>query len=1347
MEKKMYLCSMKRLYILLLTYYMLLPVAAQKIVPHQFTTVNGLSDNSALCALRDSYGLLWVGTENGLNYLDGLRVQSYRDILTRANSNEINTVKSLFEHNRDIWMGGSSGLYVFDRQNNRYYRFSKRTRYGVTISSAVPKIFETDNGLVWILTHGQGIFIYDTQADSLWQDSRHGSFFTDAAVGPDCLVYAVTLDKNLIVFRDNGQYLQQYSFPDITSDKNSVSITSTATDLWLGYDTKLLRLDADGIEQQGFFPALGSIHSLVSDSRGGLYIGSDNGVMRYDPDTRELVSVSKAGDGRMALTDNMVNCLEWDADSTLLVLTRMGGVNMIQTKEGPFLFVPLPDEVSSTDRNIVRALCRGPHGELWMGTDRGIYRGNYSKHEIVHYAYDRIPYETTSLMMNGNDLWIGTRHNGIRVMNIETGDIKAYTFSANIPYTIPSNEINSIYRTSHGDIYVLTNWGLDRFDPSNGHFYGFANISANTSFICMQESANGWLWTSSSNRGLYCRRTAGGSFERFMSKTIRQQTVVVMHKDSRGDFWVATNGGGLYRFNDQQGDFERYDKEGSPLYNQAVSFIEEDSQHALWLGTLAGIIRISPSRDIRDLQVFGNVRNFDVTQVQRSSCAYGYGFVLFGGNGGIYRFSTSMVKSNTDMQHVYIDAISFPFAGNNEEERRRLMLDGPLYTRQEIELPYSNNTITLHFASARYSDNPEAKYEYMLEGYDQTWALGTTTPEATYVNLPPGNYKFLLRRVGQANPDIYAQLAITILPPWYRTWLAYLIYILIVVSIVFYFYSRTKRRLKRRYERQMQTFQQEQEKQTFQSKIRFFIDLVHEIRTPLTLISLPLEQMEDSQLSDENRHHAQSIRRNMNYLLGITNQLLDFQKQENGGIPLVRRKTDLCHMLNEIYQQFDDAVRIQGKNICLELPEEPVIAFVDSDKLTKVMTNLVGNAVKYAKSEIIIRLHTDADDKTAIDVIDDGNGVPPEERDKIFDRYYQIGKDSTAATLGTGLGLAYAKMLAEVHNGDLCYEDAPGGGSCFTLILPVGQAPDTGVQDEIVEDTGVQEEAAIDEEVLKENAEDNEAEDSEASGATIHRSTFRILLAEDNEELLHTTTNALRKWYKVIKAHDGVEALDLLKYQEVDIVVTDVMMPRMDGIELCSRLKEDIDTSHLPVIMLTAKTAVDAKVEGMESGANIYLEKPFAIRQLHLQIENLLRLRQQFYERMRKIDGMSSVATLSDSQLGMTQQDLQFIERMQQLVEENMRDEEFNIDNLAEQLNMSRSSFYRKIKGLTGMTPTNYLKTARMNQAAYLLCQGYRSSEVCERIGFTSTSYFAKCFRTHFGCLPKDYIQNRSEEE
>ncbi|MGI6242518.1 MAG: hybrid sensor histidine kinase/response regulator transcription factor [Prevotella sp.] len=1284
----------------------------------QFTTGNGLSNNSALCALRDSYGMLWVGTENGLNCFDGLRMRSYRDMVMGLNPIETNSVKSLYEYGDDIWLGGTSGLYVFDRKENRCKPFDVRTRYGVKISSTVPKILNTDNNLVWILTQGQGMFIYDTRADSLYQDSRHGNHFCDAAMGRDGLIYAVTLTGQLVVFRGDGKYVRTLEVPNYRVDKNPVSIVNANGTLWLGHNITLSRLTTGGIEPQAVFKQLGAIRCLSSDQQGRLLIGSDEGVFRYTASTNHLENVDQLFPGGAELTDNTVNNLVWDSDSTLIVLTHMGGVNMLPMQENGFTFIPLPSKAGSA-HNFVKAMCWGADGELWLGSDGGLYRGNYRDRSFTPYAHDKMPYEVTTLMLDGRNLWIGTRHNGIRVLNTQTGAIKAYTFSANKPYTIQSNEINSFYRTKRGTIYVMTSWGLNRFDAKDEHFYGYPNLSAMSSFVGMLETSNGWLWASSSNRGLFCKRTENGLFDVFASKTLGQRTVVTMHQDRQGDFWVGTSGGGLYRYDSSQGDFERYDLEGSVLHDQAISFIEEDTHGALWLGTEAGIIRISPSRDIHDVQVYGRVQNFYIAQLRSSSFDRDFENVIIGDDGGVYSFNTNQLQPITDFQRVYLNDISFPFASDNEAERKRLGLEVLLYTREKIKLPYSDNSFTLHFASARYRSMPATRYEYMLEGFDKMWAHGTTTPEATYANLPPGDYTFLLRYVGQTDESKMARLHITILPPWYRTWLAYLCYILLLGVAGYYLYSRAQRRLKRRYQQQMQEFQMEQEKETIQSKIRFFIDLVHEIRTPLSLISLPLEQMENGELSETNRRHTKSIRRNMNYLLDITNELLDFQKQENGGITLVLRSVDLNRMLHDIYDQFKDAVEVQGKQLQLQLPEKPMVTSIDKDKMKKVMMNLVGNALKYTNKEIIIRLEEIADGRVRISVIDDGDGVSPEEKDKIFERYYQISNDRTEASFGTGLGLAYAKMLAEAHKGELHYEDAPGGGSCFVLTLPV-------VVSKQAEEQGTVGLADV---------------KTETEAETPHQTSFRVLLVEDNEDLLKATSEALRSWYKVVKARDGVEALEILKYHEVDVIVSDVMMPRMDGTELCRRVKQNLEISHLPIILLTAKTTVEAKVEGMESGADVYLEKPFAIRQLHLQIENLLRLRQQFYERMRSFDGTSPVVQ-GESSLGLNQQNMEFIEQLQKSVKENMGEEDFSIDTLAEQLNMSRSSFYRKIKALTDMTPTEYLKTARMNQAAVLLKQGCRSTEVAQSVGFTSSSYFAKCFKAQFGCLPKDYAAN-----
>lgn len=1310
---------MKRLLLLILSCLCgLVGALAQFANMGQFTTANGLSNNSALCALRDSYGMLWVGTENGLNYFDGLRLRSYRDMVTGLNPSETNSVKSLFEYDRDIWFGGSAGLYVFDRKQNRYKSFDVRTRYGVKISSTVPQILATDNDLVWILTQGQGMFIYDTKADTLYQDSRHGSYFCDAAVGKDGLVYTVTLTGQLVVFRGDGQYIRTLEVPGYQVDKNPISIVDVHGTLWLGHNTTLSRLATGDIEPQSVFTLLGAIRCLSSDQQGRLLIGSDEGVFRYTTGSNHLENLSRSLPGGVELTDNAVNNMEWDGDSTLIVLTRMGGVNMLPIQESGFVFIPLDTNTTSA-HNFIKAMCWGEHGELWLGGDGGLYRGNYGDRHISRYAHDKLGYEVTSLMLDGENLWIGTRHSGIRVLNTRTGVVKAYTFSANEPYTVQSNEINGIYRTSRGEIYVLTSWGLNRFDAEHEHFYGYYNLSAMTSFVGMLETSNGWLWASSSNRGLFCKRQTDGQFDAFVSKTIGHRTVVTMHQDRQGDLWAGTSGGGLYRYNSSLGDFERYDREGSILHDQAISFIEEDNHGSLWLGTEAGIMRISPSRDIHDVQIYGRVQNFDITQLRSSLFDQGSGSIIIGGDGGVNTFNTNQLQPVTDLQRVYLNDISFPFVSDNDAELKRLGLDVLLYTRDEIELPYTDNSFTLHFASARYSSMPATRYEYMLEGFDKTWAHSTNTPEATYANLPPGDYTFLLRYVGQTDEGGMARLRITILPPWYRTWLAYLCYVLLLVVSGYYLYSHAQRRLKRRYQQQMQKFQMDQEKETIQSKIRFFVDLVHEIRTPLSLISLPLEQLEEGTLSEANRKHTKSIRRNIDYLLDITNELLDFQKQEHGGITLVLRSVNLNRMLHDIYDLFKDAVEVQGKQLQLQLPEKAIETSIDKDKMKKVMVNLVGNALKYTNREIIIRLEDIPNGCVRISVIDDGKGVKAEEQSKIFERYYQIGNDTTGASFGTGLGLAYAKMLAEAHEGELHYEDAPGGGSCFALTLPI-------VASKPSEDQHPSELAEVPSETEEEKP---------------RQTSFRVLLVEDNEDLLKATSEALKGWYKVVKARDGVEALDLLQHHEVDVIVSDIMMPRMDGTELCRRVKQNLDISHLPIILLTAKTSVEAKVEGMESGADVYLEKPFAIKQLHLQIENLLRLRQQFYERMRGFDGVSPVVQ-GDSSLGLNQQNMEFIERLQKSVQENIGEEDFSIDTLAEQLNMSRSSFYRKIKALTDMTPTEYLKTARMNQAAVLLKQGCRSTEVAARVGFTSSSYFAKCFKAQFGCLPKDYAMS-----
>lgn len=1288
----------------------------------KYTAADGLSDNTVLCALRDSYGFVWLGTNNGLNCFDGRQNTVFRNMVENEASYENNTITAVFEYDGEIWLGGSFGLYIYNRLTNSFRQFSRRTHYGVNIASTVQRITEGPDGLIWIGTLGQGVFTYDPASGRLTQDSRHGSFFSDI-VAADGRVFLATLQGNVVVCSAGGDYIAQYAIPGYVSDKNSICLEHVGRQLYIGCDRGLYRLLPDGqaIEPVPTPLANRAIRSLCAKGSHELLIGTEEGIYTLDlGDGLRLQRFDNPADHQGALSDLTVNRMMWDADSTLWVMTQMGGVSYMPTSRTPVTAVSV-DNPRSGRSMMLRSFCEMPDGRLWVGSDAGLMVFDPQTQQFTE-ATPALRQEINVLMADGDDLWIGTRHDGIYVVSTKGAPLRHYQYSATTPYTVTSNEINALLRTSQGDIYVGTSWSLCRFDRLTENFMWFAEIGSMTNVTSLTEDADGCVWAASSNHGLFRQTAPGAGFHNYLysshqAGTISSNYVTTVFADHEGTVWAATNGSGICRYMASTNSFEPFGNLSTPLQEQQAYFIIEDQQGNLWIGLESGIAKVGPERSPADIQIVKSAANLMREQKPHNSAVMtSRGEIYAGRNGVLAHFRPEQIVVSSQRLPVYITSVSLPYSPADRQPA------ASLYTGQALTLPFADNSFTLHFASPRFMADDDVRYEYMLSGVDQTWARGTRNAEATYANVQPGHYEFILREAGSDQPDSYARLEITVLPPWYRTTLAYIVYALLIAAAVVLAVSRYNRLLTRRYNRRMEEFRSRQEKENFESKISFFINLVHEIRTPLTLMSLPLEAIENISEASSLKSHTAAIRRNMNYLLGITNQLLDFQKAERGRIDLDLRNCDVGQLLSEAAAQFDDAMQVQGKRLQLQLPDAPITTALDREKVLKVLMNLLGNAFKYARSEVIVRLEQTDDDRLCISVIDDGPGVPPQEKEKIFDVYHQIAGDATAKNLGTGLGLAYARMLAEAHGGELTEQDPPGGGSDFSLTLPIkatSNLPQVG-------------------EALQTAHEASPTGGRLEGAQRLEGASHRILIVEDNEELLQMTSDALRQYYRIVKARDGVEALDVLRHQDIDVIVSDVMMPRMDGNEMTRRLKQDINTSHIPVILLTAKTSVEAKVEGMESGADIYLEKPFSVKQLHLQITSLLRMRQNFHERMRQIDG-ATAATTAEGPLGINQQDLLFMQRLQRMVSENMRDEEFSIDLLAEQMAMSRSSFYRKIKALTDQTPIEYLKTQRLERAAQLLRQGGRINEVAEQVGFTSSSYFAKCFKARFGVLPKDY--------
>ena len=1309
-------------------------LSAQPTIFKKYTTADGLSDNTVLCGLCDSYGFMWLGTSNGLNCFDGTLNTIYQNMVEEGSTYENNIITSLFELDGDIWFGGSFGLYVYHRQSNSFSRFDRQTTYGVVIGSTVQRIVQGPDSLVWIGTLGQGLFIYDPRSGQLQQDSRHGAFITDIVNTGSNNMAAVTMYGNILFYQPDGTFVEQYSIPGYVSDKKTISLEYLPNHLFIGTDRGLYHLQK-GQTTPLPLPLAGKsadIRTLRLKSSTELLCGTDQGIYTYNISTGATTRFDHPTDDLYGLSDVIVNELLWDRDSTLWVMTEMGGVNYLPNQRASVQTMHLPKRTADSQRKMIRAVCETPSGDLWVGSDEGLFYYDRTKQELSTAGFPDLRQEINVLMLDGDDLWIGTRHEGIIVMNTATRQLRRYQYSADRPYTVTSNEINSLLRTRSGDIYVGTSWSLCRFDRQTENFMWYAEIGSMTNVTHLCEDQNGCVWAASSNHGLFQQTAPRGGFRNYnynrqVPGAITSNYVSTVFCDHSGVIWVATNGGGLCRFRPESADFERFGSDGSVLQEKQVYFIVEDNRHNLWMGSEDGMLMIDSTRTSSRVPMLPANGGILRAQKPRNSAVITANGELFSGRYDLLvHFRPDHIEFDRQSHPLYITSVTLPYHSDDGDVQ---LESRPLYTSGELSLPFADNSFTLHFSSPRFNEATTTRYEYMLKGLDNHWARGTKNAEATYANVPPGDYEFLLREAGNDNEADYARLRITVLPPWYRTTLAYVLYVLLLLAAIAAVVWRYNKVLKRRYSRRMRAFQTKQEKENFESKIRFFINLVHEIRTPLSLISLPLEQIEEDNNDEQTKVHTAAIRRNMNYLLGITNQLLDFQKAENGRVQLQLRRCDVGQLLRDVYEQFDDAMSVQGKHMQLQLPEQPISTSLDVDKIQKVMMNLVGNAVKYAHTEVIVRLEQTAVEQLCISVIDDGPGVPPAERDKIFDLYYQIGHDDVANTLGTGLGLSYAKMLAHAHNGDLQVKDAVGGGSNFMLTLPISE--------EAAAATTTAAATAAELKTVETLAETADEEQASASR------TFHVLIVEDNEELLHMTSEALRRHYRILKARDGLEALDVLKHQDVDVIVSDVMMPRMDGIELCQHVKQHIEYSHIPVILLTAKTSVEAKLEGMQSGADIYLEKPFSAKQLHLQILSLLRMRQQFYERMRNLDSQSPATAMAEGELGMTQQDLLFMERLQQLIDENMRDEAFSIDILAEQMNMSRSSFYRKIKALTDITPIEYLKTKRLERAAQLLRQGSRINEVAERVGFSSSSYFAKCFRQKYGVLPKDYSDQK----
>lgn len=767
--------------------------------------------------------------------------------------------------------------------------------------------------------------------------------------------------------------------------------------------------------------------------------------------------------------------------------------------------------------------------------------------------------------------------------------------------------------------------------------------------------------------------------------------------DRIGNIWAGTSGKGLWLM--EEDDFKPFII--SSIYGNAklIYSIEQDADGYMWVCTDIGIVKIEPETGSMLTIIAYEEARSENRFLYRASLRSSSGVMYFGREEGLLAFYPAGSLVNEISPTVSINSMSF---------RNGRTTINNLHLQREITLPYSCNSFTLTFSVHSYQDPQNNSSTYSLSSVDEQ-GIWSRENIATYSNLRPGKYVFMVR--GKNNDGVESEqpaiLKIIITPPWWLSRLAFVFYTLIGIALAAYVYCLWKRRFDKKYSDRLRMSREAIEQEAYQQKINFFLGMVHEIRTPLTIMKLSLDNVISSKSQDKGS--VQSLQNNLDYMMETVNGILTFHKKDSGGTPLILSRTDIVRTCRTIVARFDDTAKLKKITLDVDLPDDPIYIMADEAFLSKIIMNLLSNAFKYAASTISLSVRK-SDGSVFVRVTDDGPGVKSAEKEKIFEMFYKAAGDKVAEASGLGVGLAYSRQLALEHEGTLELDDRVAAGASFVLTLPLLLEK----RKELIDESGA---------ALPETKSDEDKP--------------RVLLVEDNVELVTNMERRLSQWYSVRVAYNGEEALRLVEAEDTDIIVSDVMMPVMDGMELCRQIKGKVEYSHIPFILLTAKINVDDKKEGMESGADAYVEKPFSITQIHHQIMNLIRLRDSLREKVSQEVGRNAL----EMPKMQNARDAQFMSLINAAIEEQIRKADFSIEVMADTMCMSKANFYRKFKAITGTSPNEYMKTYRLNRAAAMIAEGARINEAADAVGFESSSYFAKCFKAKFGVLPNDYLK------
>ncbi len=1313
---------------------------------NHLTRDDGLSSNRVNYIAEDSLGFIWFATEEGLNMFDGYGFETFNDLPSAGNNVPDNAISCLLEDRKkpNFWLATHQGLVYFDRHRKTFrlvlsHELKATDARNINIAS----LCFDHHGNLWIAT-SDGLFSWNDSAALLTTIiPRKGKDTSNIKV-----LYRdrrgrmwIGSEAGLFLFREQDSTVTGFYGGIIRNV--SIITEDSHHDFLLGTDRSgmyILDGEPGGKILKHFSRESGDlitnrIFGIIEDTPGVYYIlNRDGGLYTYDR-KRDLLKYdpydihNPDGINSTALISGYRS-----SQNIIWIGTYNSGVNYLDKAQKKFMLYRVNFKENGLFNNNIRALAEDSEGYIWVGTKEGggLSRFDKKNNSFRNFRKSNRPgglrddYIFSVCELDTTHLLIGTFREGLALFDKKRETFRYFTHQEEDTTSLFDNRVYCVFRDRSGLIWVGNFKNLQLFDPQSERFTTFKKILRPR---CFCEEDEDRLWIGTQNYGLYLLNKSNGRVTTLMNdpsdtNSLCSNDIYALEKDREGFLWIGTKQG-LNRYNPATGRFHRFTvKEGMPANWVRGLLIDDDGN--IWVSTTNGITKYERKKnifhtyDVRD-RLQGNEFERYVALKTRD------GYMLFGGHNGFNMFRPEEIIDNRRIPGIFITGFDLFNREVIPGEKNSPLSTDILFTKKII-LKHNQTAITLTYLALNYTSPEKNQYAYILEGFDQGWIRAGTKRSAVYTNIPPGEYVF---RVMGSNNDNYwnregATLSLTILPPPWKTGWAYFIYALVFTGIFLAIRRILIVRIEQKKLLEYERIDKKRIQEMNQEKLRFFTNISHEFRTPLTLIAGPLEKLLGRKgLRAEEKNLLHLMKNNVQRLLMLVNELMEFRKAEHGLLKLKVTGNDLAGTIRENIECFEDKAKEKKITITFEEPEGKMTGWYDRNIINKVLFNLFSNAIKFTppRGSIRVRVTRDGEGYITLAVANTGKGIPSSELDKVFERFYRVQEEEMPETTGTGIGLTFARRLMEKHKGTITVKSDPGKWTTFTIRFPAEKH--FYAEEEVVQEGSPH----VEENIRLEPIVDD-------GTATLPKKEQKILIIEDNGELKNFLKNLFNE-YDVLTAADGKEGLEKVMNELPDLIISDIMMPEMDGIEMCARIKEHAATSHIPVVLLTAKADIEHKIKGVETGADAYIEKPFQSDYLVAVVKNLIMQR----ERLRK-KYAGGIPETDIREAALTVHDEKFIEEVRSIIGKNISNPDLSVEKLAKELGMSRTQLFRKFGTLFDRTPNELIRTERLKYARELLLQReHNVNEVADMTGFSSTSYFITSFKKQYGKTPSQILK------